>query len=417
MLGHGNSVYFLIGNQVSACFIPQGMRYTILLGIFVLLLAAVYFLWQNRFERSPEFSSFQLSDLRAVHPLPSSGEWVGSESRPRLKLRAHPGGSGVATRILLPVNRPMNFLHLRFQASARKLIPGRETWESGRGLIEWHSIGETLHWENDSFHSARYDQESQVSEVVMRPENPPAIPVLRIENLGLSGDYELSLFDVTVLRERPVWKIGRWFLLAGWLAWVLVWIGPTGKIGFPRSLAAAILWVLMGIHFVIPGPWSDVRSLLVPFYLGPEVSASDGPAASSAEMKIASASLHLPNSETVTSVGNIPIKGDFTLRLKHYAQKARPLLHGLLLFVPTLLTACLVGGKPAASLAVILSLAIESAQLAFGFGFDWVDAFDLLSDAAGIYVGLWVYGRLKNSRYGRHFRISNSDRSIELRSL
>lgn len=383
------------------------MRRLILSGIFLLLLAAVYFLWQYRFVRSAEFTTSNLADLRATHQSPPGGEWVGSESQPGLRLRADPDRSGVATRLLLSITRPVDFLHLRFRATAHNLMPGRETWENGRCLIEWHSPDEGLKWENDSFHSAQHDQTNEVTEIVMRPENPPAIPVLRIENLGVSGDFELSLFEATVLRERSVWKTGRWFLLAGWLAWVIAWIGPGCKTRFVRSLVAAVIWILMGIYFVIPGPWNNVRSLVGPFQLGPETTTPHAPAPSLAGMEVASSSLDLSNSGAVVSVGKIPTKGDFSLRLKLYAQKARPLLHGLLLFAPTFVIACLVGGRPAASLAVILSLAIEAAQLAFGFGFDWADAFDLSSDAVGILLGLWACGRLKNSRYGRQLRFEN----------
>ncbi len=94
------------------------------------------------------------------------------------------------------------------------------------------------------------------------------------------------------------------------------------------------------------------------------------------------------------SVGKIPDQGDFTLRLKHYAANARPLLHVLLLFAPALAMACLVGRKPARSLAIMFALAIEAAQLAFGFGFDWVDVFDLASDAGGIGLALMAHSYL-----------------------
>ena len=94
-------------------------------------------------------------------------------------------------------------------------------------------------------------------------------------------------------------------------------------------------------------------------------------------------------------MGKIPDQGDFTLRLKHYAAKARSLLHIALLFGPTLLIACLVGKRPAWSLGVILALAVEAAQFAFGYGFDWVDVFDLACDATGIALALAVHHRLK----------------------
>jgi hypothetical protein len=242
----------------------------------------------------------------------------------------------------------------------------------------------------------------------MRPERAPAIPVLRIENLGVSGDFELAMFEATVLQERLVWKIGRWFLLIGWLGWVIAWIGPNRKISILRSFCAAMICVLMAIYFVIPGPWNDVRSLVGPFQLGPKIMAIPVSEEPLGKMEIASLNSSLWSSGAVPSVGRIPIRGDFSLRLKLYAQKARPLLHVLLLFIPTFMIACLVGGKPATSLAIILSLAIEVAQLAFDFGFDWLDVFDLLSDAIGILLALWAYRYLKECRYGKGALVTKS---------
>lgn len=383
------------------------MRRLILSGVFLLLLAAVYFFWQHRFERSTEFATFNLADLRVNSQLPPGGDWVGLDSQSRLRLRAHPNHSAVVIRLILPITQPVDFLHLRFRASAHQLKPGRELWQDGRSLIEWHSPGAGLKWENDPFCSAQYDLTSGVTEVVLRPGKPPAIPVLRLENLGVSGDYELSLFEASVLRERSVWKIGRWFLLAAWLAWALAWIRVDRSTRFVGSLAAASIWLLMVIYFVIPGPWNDVRSLVQPFQIGQEVTAVRDVAAPPVGTEILSRNPDLSISGAVESVGKIPTKGDFTLQFKIYAQKARPLLHVLLLFVPTFVIACLVGARSATSLAIILSLGIEAAQLAFGFGFDWVDVFDLASDAAGILLALWAYGHMKNFRHGPRAPIAN----------
>jgi len=381
------------------------MRRLILLGWFLVLTAAVYFFWQHRFERSEEFVTCSLADLRVASQLHPGWAWEGTKSLPRLKLRADPDQ---ATRLILPINRPVDFLHIRFRASAQNLKPGREFWEDGRCLIEWHSPGDGFKWENDPFFSAQYDQTSGITEVVMRPEKPPAIPSLRIENLGVSGDFELAMFEVTVLQERLVWKIGRWFLLAAWLGWAIAWIRAIRKVSLPRSLGSAMIWVLMAIYFVIPGPWNDVRSLAGPFQLGPKTTATTATSVSPSETtEIASLNPSSWKSGFVPSAGKIPTRGDFTLRIKVYAQNARPLLHVLLLFVPTFIIACLVGGKPATSLAIILSLAIEAAQFAFGFGFDWVDVFDLASDAVGILLAIWAYGQLQKSRYGQHALITN----------
>lgn len=95
------------------------------------------------------------------------------------------------------------------------------------------------------------------------------------------------------------------------------------------------------------------------------------------------------------AVGKIPDKGDFTLRLKLQAEKARSILHVILLFAPTLVSACLVGRKATVSLAIIVALCIEAAQFSFGFGFDRVDVFDLVWDATGIVIALAAHRYLK----------------------
>lgn len=371
------------------------MRRLILPGTFLLLLAALYVLWQHRFERSPEFPSCHLADLRAGNPPFPGVEWRGTASQPTLTLRADSARMGVATRLALTIGKPVDFLRLRFQVSAQQLVPGEERWQDGRAMIEWHSPVAGSAWENDPFASAQFDQAGGITEFIMRPERPPAIPVLRVENLGTSGEFTVSTFEATVVRERMIWKIGRWILMAGWLAWALAWIRSNGKPGALRSLLAATIWLLAGIYFVVPGPWKCLKSFGAPFQIGelvtprPDFSRPDSPLQTLPE------NFQNLSPVPVKSVGKIPEKGDFTLRLKHYAKNARSVLHAFLLFGPTLAMACLVGRKSAGSLAVVLALAIEAAQLAFGYGFDRVDVFDLASDVVGITLGLMAHHQLK----------------------
>ncbi len=370
------------------------MRRITLFGTFVILLGALYGLWQHRFERSPEYPTVRLSDLRALASPAPGVEWLGPDSAPRLHLRVDQTHSKVVARMDLPGIHAANFLHVRFQVSATHLRPGLEKWQDGRCMIEWHSPTPSSAWENNPFCSVRQDQTSGAAEMVLRPDHPPAIPALRLENLGTSGDLELSMFEATVLRERWIWKIGRWFLLAGWLAWAVAWIGPLAKTGSLRPLLASAIWLVMGLYFVVPGPWKDVRFFGGAFQIGSETTVPDH-SPSVSKPSTPTVDLSSAHPAALKSVGKIPNQGDFTLRLKHYAANARPLLHVILLFAPTLAMACLVGRKSARSLAIILALAIEAAQLAFGFGFDWVDVFDLASDAVGIALALMAHSYLQ----------------------
>ena len=84
------------------------------------------------------------------------------------------------------------------------------------------------------------------------------------------------------------------------------------------------------------------------------------------------------------ALGKIPVQGGLLLKAKHYLAPLRPLLHALLIMMPTLAMAWLAGWRSALVLSVLLSAAIELAQIAFGYGFDGVDVADLAYDALGI---------------------------------
>lgn len=371
------------------------MRHLTLSGVFLILMGALYVIWNLRFERSPEFQTFHLADLRKTSHLPEGAEWSGPESHPTLMLRADPAKSGMAIHFDLPVMKPVDFLHVRFQVAARQLVPGSEYWQDGRAMIEWHPADGRSKLDYDPFASARENDLTDVTEMVMRPDVALAVPSLRVENLGVGGEFEIRSFEASVLRERMIWKAGRWILVAAWIAWAVAWIRSFEKPGLIRELLAACVWLLMGIYFVVPGPWKSLRALGTPFVLAEAVT-GQGNVAEASSPAGASIRSETPGSPfALESVGQIPNKGDFTLRLKLYAENARSLLHAFLLFGPTLVSACLVGRKASVTLAIVLALCIEAAQYSFGFGFDRVDVFDLACDAVGILAALGVHRYLR----------------------
>ncbi len=369
------------------------MRCLTLAGTFCLLSAALGVLWQSRFERSPEYPTYRLADLQPL-ARPSPGvEWLGPAAKPVLRLRVDPEHPRVVARLDFPEPMAVSLLHLRYAVAAKNLRPGQQIWEDGRGLIEWHSPNGGPLWENDPFTSARHDQGFGITERVMRPDHAPAIPALRFENLGKSGDLEITAIEATVLRERLQWKIGRWVLLGGWLAWAIAFIGPRGKAGSVRSGLAAAIWLVVAIYAVLPGPWKDIRSIGGPFQIGPEITTISKPPAPSFKPAAKNAASLQPM--VLESVGKVPVQGDFTLKVKHYLPTARPLLHMALFFGPTLLMASLAGRKSAGSLAILLALAMEGTEFAFGFGFGWDDVLDLIYNAVGIALALAAFNYLK----------------------
>lgn len=346
--------------RVSHADLSAVIRSFALLGIFSVLVMALFFFWQQRFERTPEFSTVRLADLRGVASPAAGVDWLGAEADPSVRLRVENPNNPVVVRIKFPVSTPVDFLHVRFRMKSRGLKVGNDPWADGRCIIEWHPAAGGVS-ENDAIASARGDDLGEVIDFVMRPKQSPAVPVLRLEHLGQAGELELTQFEATVVRERWAWKIGHWLLLAAWLAWAYALVIHTGATGRLRSLLAASVWLLMGIYFVVPGPWENLRPLAVPFEMGPEVVKPIFPGIEVKSREIADTS----NAAALTSVGKIPIQGDLLLRIKFQFLKLRPLLHLLLLFGPALLIGLLVGMRPALWLTAIFSIGTEVAEHGF----------------------------------------------------
>ena len=369
------------------------MRRALLSGSCLALLAVLCALWAYRYERSPGFPIWRLADLRAVTPPMPGVEWTGAPDEPKLCLRVGPDQPLVAVRFAIPGMPPVGMLHLRFRMSARGLTPGGEKWEDGRFMVEWHAPDGGACWENDPVGSIRYDQCNDLDAFVIQALRAPAVPALRLEHLGRSGEFELADLEITVVEERAVWKIGKWLLAIGWLAWgtacVRSWLGT----GLWRALGASVIWLLMGIYFVIPGPWKIQRPIYPSFQLGEKRVGRSPPHQAPMASETPKNPLVIA-SGSVPALGKIPVQGSIALRLKYFLARARPLLHVLLLFAPSLAIACLVGRRPAFFIGVTLALAIELAQVAFGYGFDWVDVLDLASDAIGIALAMWVYRKV-----------------------
>jgi len=364
------------------------MRRITLAGTFLILLGGLYVLWQCRFERSLGFPTFRLADMRQSAVAAPGATWFGTGSETRLRLSVNPAQPSQVVQMQLPGMKAVDFLHLRFRVAADNLAPGDEFWEDGRCMIEWHSPNVAGEWENDPFCLVVLNGDDGMQEVVMRPEKGSGIPAIRFENLGVSGALEVSTLEATVIRERMIWKVGKWLLLAGWLAWAVACVRVTGEIRRARALAAGVIWLVMCIYCVVPGPWKTLHSFPRTFWTGPEV-IMPMPTVPSAAVR---PKTNLPE---LASVGKIPDKGDFTLKVKIHAAKARTLLHVALLFGPALLMALLAGNRAAGFLCAVLAISIEVAQSSFGFGFDLVDVMDLVCDAAGIALALMVANRLR----------------------
>lgn len=379
----------------------------------IALLAATFFLWQYRFERDSEHPTLRLADLKTTSSLVPEASWVETKAGPALLLRASETSAAVVQRIALPELAAAHWLHLRFQIQARQLRLGKFPWSDGRLILEWHTSGKS--WEFDPVSSVRDEQDSGIIDVIARPDNGSASPALRTENLARAGEFQLCLFEASVVRERTLWRVGRWGLFLGWSLWFLSAAGFAARRSRLRSALAAAIWIAMAILFVFPGPWKTLHPLNSAFQIGPELRQSQpspAPAAPAAlpptqpgpltSAPLASSPPPLPKIEPPPSAGRVPTQGSLILRIKNQMSQLNPLLcsvlrsciHIFLLFAPTLASALLVGRKRAIFLACLIAIAIEAAQFLFGYGLDGFDLLDLLFDACGILLALWVYRKI-----------------------
>lgn len=367
------------------------MRRSILLLTFLALSAALFFLWQYRFDVAAGAQRITLDDLKASAILAPGVSWIETQAGSNLSLKISkeaPAPIGLLKFFNLP---PQRWLHVKFQISATELVAGREIWNDGRCIMEWHTPGTTGPWENQQFASVRENQKPGMAEFVLRPERAPASAVLRIENIGDEGEMRILSFEAIPLEERMLWKIGRWVLMAGWIGWVVYFIQFQKLISI-RPILAAVICLLMGLYFVVPGPWKLIRSFGQPFQF--ELDSTDSgskPHIHGTSVSFDPPSLLKPMTQAPESVGKVVEQVDLSLRVKLLLAGMRPVLHSLLLLVPTFLIACLVGKMPAIRLMLILAFSIEAAQVAFGYGFDRTDVLDLFSDLVGILIGVILH--------------------------
>jgi hypothetical protein len=373
----------------------RAMRRVLLILSFLGLTAALVGMWTFRFERVPSLPTWNLADFQqGWSPIPGV-EWRGSSDQARLRLETQ--GKPIEIRLEIPGAPLVEGLHLKFRLTSHHLIPGAEKWQDGRFLVEWHHPENDLPTEEVGIGSVHYTIPGELQDLVILPSHRPAIPTLRLGHLGRSGDFELSELEITAVRERSVWKLGRWFLLLGWIAWGTAFVRSWPGISRWRAVSAAAVWVLLATHFIVPGPWRLQHPLVVGFQLGTATAAGSpapkriDPAASAAELA----------SGPVEPLGKLPEQGSLVLRIKMTIAHARPLLHAFLLFAPTMVFLVLLGRKLAVVLASAFAVSIEAAQTAYGYGFDLADVGDLATDAAGIALAVWLYGRFAVARSRR----------------
>jgi hypothetical protein len=368
------------------------MRRFLLPCLLLLLVAATGLLWKHRYERIPGENAVDLSELARQNPAPGPATWSGSGKDTRLTVAASDPRQVI--RLAFPGSSAFDALHLVVQVESIDLVLGPQIWDDGRLLVEWLPSGRRNEMELDPLASARGSETKGPWELVAGPVHRPAVPVIRIEHLGKSGEFVITRLEATPVRERAAWRILRLPLVAAWFALLAFAAGfPHGRW---RPLLAAAIWTVFALEFIVPGPWKSTRPLASSFELGP-ASPTPPPSPSPpappnpAPPPTSPTAAPAPAPPAIQPAGRIPTAGSPMLRIKAALPRIRPLLHALMLFAPTLAVLFLISRNRTLLLGGTASLGVELAQYLFGFGFDRTDFLDLLWNAAGIALALWIH--------------------------
>jgi hypothetical protein len=319
-----------------------------------------------------------------------------------------------------------DWLLLNVELEAKDLLLGKQRWDDGRLLLEWSGSGGEI-W-RDPIASARGNHRVDGVLLVVPVRDAPARAFARVEHLGSNGEFWITRLDVTRVHERRWWSLAATVVGLLWFGVGMAVARSIGKTGWIRSGLVGSIWLLALYQFVLPGPWATCRPIGGGFVLGPIGSAESGmnaqklasletigedrvpryhdegetrPKAEGLQdvadkdnenMDEEKKGIEKPPSMqlSATPAGEIGVQGSLVLRIKAALIWARPLLHIGLLMVPTLGFVLLAGRRVAILLSASVAVLIESMQVLFGFGFDWMDCLDLLYDAAGIGLGCWL---------------------------
>ena len=362
------------------------MRRIILSISCLALLAALWGLWQHRYERTQGLPVWRINDIRENAPPVPGIEWLGSGDHPIVRVAVDSRNPRVAAGFHIPGAPAVEMLHMKFRVNAYGLVRGNEKWEDGRFIVDWHDPAGSGKLEPTPVATIVGDKQGGLADIVIETHGDAAVPALRLENLGRSGAFELSDLEISVVHERLLWKTGKWLLATAWLAWGVFVIRSWPGIARWRALAASGIWLVACLNFVVPGPWKIQRPMGGNFHL--ETQTATLPVANATPPQ---AGIQIG---AIPAEGKMPVQGSWIYRVKIMISQARPVLHALLLFLPALAMMCFIGRKPALWLSIILAIAIESAQAVFGFGVDWIDIMDLTCDAMGVWLAVRCHAKL-----------------------
>lgn len=374
-----------------------------IVGVICLLLAALLLAvlthasWRHRFEVVPDAP--RVVSLAEV----LSGEDVRWQ---RTDLMGVDGGTGglvvhaaaegtPVPEVRIPVADVAEASHLWFRVAMRgkDVVRGEEKWQSPRVVAMWHDgAGLPLPGVVGFAGLREGDDPERVSNGVMRWQRERGAMHLHIQNLAAEGSMVVTGLETLAVVQRP-WVPTVGVLLAGlWGAWMFqlirllvpqaVWI---------RAALATLMLLALSFKGVFPGPWHPYAPLPGGFATGGEVDVVGVfPPPNSAAVNVPGDGAGLA---VITDLPDEkPLRG-LLAEVIYQLRPISPLFHVALCFGLALVFITILGSRRAAWLVLGLGAAAEASQTLFGFGFDAKDVLDLVVNALGVGLALWLLAR------------------------
>ena len=334
------------------------------LGTLILVFATIIS-WNHRYELDEECPKISLRSLIEANPALSSTD------SSCLEISQEKSGEATAWEIPLTGMENQEILHIRVLVQAVDLQLGGEPWEKGLVFLEKaadpdfkHALGAVV---ND-------EASPDIPQVIHLPDNKKPV-TLRIEHHGRSGKFEIQKLEFFGLKKSLWGQVGWIFVSLGWLAWVACLVGWESLV---RTILVALIWTGFAWKILLPGPWPAEHPIQSEFVSDVSALAEQSPTSLKAQ--------------DIQPMVKLPKDRSLLFYLKFHLPVLRPLMHGMLFFVPTFLFLLLrVPIVKSAILGAFLALGVELIQIGFGFYFDLKDLLDLLWDGLGIALAIMIW--------------------------
>jgi hypothetical protein len=293
---------------------------------------------------------------------------------------------------------------IRMTASGQELEAGDRPWKRARMVVNYRDDRGELLPKTPGVFVGVGTFSSQTICKVLKIDPSEGRLYFTIQNLALDGTFTIEELEIRAVRNRSWFPMVGVSLGFGWFLWILSvirrWLGTVA--GTRSHFVAATAFFAAGSFLVFPGPWHPLVPLGPLFVLPPapltvpDAAAAPTPLPSPAP-RIGEPSTTIKPSASLQPRWQVPVHSppgtSVIERIFQFKEHFRPLLHLAAFAALTFIFSALLDPGKGWLPVSALGLASEAMQVAFGFGFDWLDVLDLSLDAAGIAFGLWLHQR------------------------